>query len=141
MRGFLIENQFHIWAFNIFFESNVKRKYCYDYFEFTRILAPCRAYLNHRFLVGLSCSFHSILAYLEILMGNYERNSLKHNNNNKNNNNDNNNSNNNKKNNDNNSNYNKVATIVIILRGFPDITSSQMSFWAHYTISRYEKIQ
>ena len=57
MKAFLIEGQFLIWVFNIFFESNIKRKYCYDYFEFTRILALCRAYLNRRFLVGLSCSF------------------------------------------------------------------------------------
>ena len=58
-------------------------------------------------------------------MGYYEINSLKYNNNNKNNKK---NSNNKKKDNDNNSNYNKVATIVTIIRGFPDITSSQMSF-------------
>ena len=119
-------------------ENTVKRN---DYFELTKILALCRAYLNQRFLVGLSCSFHSIQTYLEILMGNYERNSLKYNNdnnnnnnndnnndNNNNNNNNNNNSNNNKKDNNNNSNYNKAATIIIIIRGFPDIPNSQMSF-------------
>ena len=67
-------------------------------------------------------------------MANYQRNSLKYNNNNKNynnnNNNDNNSNNNNKKDHDNNSNYNKVATIVVIIRGFPDTTSFQMSFRA-----------